>query len=91
MTEPIRWTVILLRQPNKILARLPADLRRRLLAALHKLEDDPRPQGYRKLEGYEDLYRVRVGDWRIIYAIRDAELIVLVVEVAPRGSAYRDL
>jgi mRNA-degrading endonuclease RelE of RelBE toxin-antitoxin system len=38
-----------------------------------------------------DLYRVGVGDWHITYAIKDAELIVLVVEVAPRGGAYRGL
>ena len=85
------WQVILLREPKKILAKVPADLRRRILARLHELESDPRPAGCKNLTGYTDLYRVRVGDWRITSAIKDAELIVLIVEVAPRGGAYRDL
>jgi mRNA interferase RelE/StbE len=85
------WQVILSREPKKILDKVPADLRRRILARLHELESDARPTGCKKLTGYRDLYRIRVGDWRITYAIKDAELIVLVVEVAPRGGAYRDL
>ena len=85
------WQVILLREPKKILAKVPADLRRRILARLHELESDPRPASCKKLAGHDDLYRVRVGDWRVTYAIKDAELIVLIVEVAPRGGAYRDL
>jgi mRNA interferase RelE/StbE len=85
------WQVILLREPKKILAKVPADLRRRILARLHELESDPRPANCKKLAGHDDLYRVRVGDWRVTYAIKDAELIVLIVEVAPRGGAYRDL
>ena len=85
------WQVILLREPKKILAKVPADLRRRILARLYELESDSRPAGCKKLAGHDDLYRVRVGDWRVTYAIKDAELIVLIVEVAPRGGAYRDL
>jgi len=85
------WQVILLREPKKILAKVPADLRRRILARLHEFESDSRPAGCKKLAGHDDLYRVRAGDWRVTYAIKDAELIVLIVEVAPRGGAYRDL
>ena len=91
MPEAGPWQVILLREPKKILARVPADLRRRLLAALHGLAADPRPVGCKRLKGYEELYRVRVGDWRVTYAVKDAELIILVIEIAPRGDAYRDL
>ena len=85
------WQVILVREPKKILAKVPADLRRRILARLHDLEINPRPPGCKKLAGYADLYRVRVGDWRITYTIKAAELVVLVIEVAPRGGAYKDL
>ena len=88
---PETWQVIVLREPKKILAKVPGDLRRRLLTALHELEVDPRPTGCKKLRGHEDLYRLRVGDWRITYAVKDAALIVLIVEVAPRGGAHRDL
>lgn len=52
---------------------------------------EPRPHGFTKLSGYENLYRIRVGDWRISYAIEDDALIVLVIEIKPRGDAYRNL
>jgi mRNA interferase RelE/StbE len=85
------WQVLLARQPEKILAKVPAELRRRLLDALHELRANPQPVGCTKLKGHENLYRVRVGDWRITYAKENATLIVLVVEIAPRGGAYRRL
>ena len=88
---PQEWTVILDRQPAKIIGRLPRDLPRRIDDVLTKLATDPRPAGGIKLRGYENLYRVRVGDWRIIYAIEADRLIILIIEIAPRGDAYRNL
>ncbi len=55
------------------------------------LAEEPRPAGCKKLRGYENLYRLRAGDWRLIYAIEDDQLVVLIIEVAPRGEAYRNL
>jgi mRNA interferase RelE/StbE len=86
-----RYTVILDRQPKKALGRLPKDLLQRIDRAILALADAPRPPGCKKLAGHDNLYRVRVGDWRISYAVEDDRLIVLVIEVAPRGEAYRDL
>ena len=60
-----------------------------LLAALEGLMDDPRPAGCKKLVGVVDEWRVRVGDWRIIYRIEDGRLVVLVVRVGPRKDVYR--
>jgi mRNA interferase RelE/StbE len=91
MTERAPWRLVIRRQPTKTLRKLPRDLRERIDRAILALSVDPRPTSSTKLTGYTDLYRVRVGDWRIIYAIKDAELIVLVIEVTPRGGAYRDL
>lgn len=85
-----RYTVQVTRPAEKLLRRLPQDLLRRLQKTIDGLAVDPRPPGAVMLTGY-DLYRVRVGDWRIIYAIQDDVLIVVVVEVAPRGGAYRKL
>lgn len=82
------WEVWLHRQPEKVLRRLPSELRHRLDRAILALADDPRPQGSRKLTGRE-LYRVSVGEWRIVYAVHEGEHIVLVLDVAPRGGAYR--
>ena len=92
MTEPAsHWSVVLLRQPEKMLHRLPKPLVQRLWEAIRGLREDPRPPGCRKLVGHEDLYRLRVGDWRISYAIQDERLIVLIIEIASRGAAYREL
>lgn len=65
-------------------ARISTPIRR----AIEKLSDNPRPPGCLKLVGEVDQWRVRVGDWRIVYAIFDGRLVVLVVTVAPRGGAY---
>jgi mRNA interferase RelE/StbE len=85
-----RWEIILEQQPQRVLRRLPRDLVQRLDKALLALADNPRPPGCKQLVGY-DLYRVRVGEWRIIYAIEDDRLVVLVLEIAPRSAAYRHL
>ena len=92
MTEPARgWSVILLRQPEKMMHRLPKDVVRRLWAAIQGLREDPRPPGCRKLVGHDNLYRLRVGDWRVSYAIHDERPIVLIIEIASTGAAYREL
>jgi mRNA interferase RelE/StbE len=83
------YTILLDRQPQKVLRRLPRDLLARIDRTILALADDPRPPGCRKLGGYQNLYRVRVGDWRISYAVEDDRLIVVVIEVAPRGAAYQ--
>jgi mRNA interferase RelE/StbE len=91
VTEGQRWVLLIGKGPEKTLRKLPRDLRERIDRAILALSGDPRPAGCKKLTGYADLYPDRVGDWRITYAVKDAELIVLVIEVALRGGAYRDL
>ena len=65
--------------------------RERLISEIEELANNPRPNGCKKLKGYEDLYRVRKGDWRIIYQIRDKQLIIVIVEVDTRDNVYRNL
>jgi mRNA interferase RelE/StbE len=91
MSETPAYQVIITRQAEKLLRRLPKDLLKRFDRAILELAHNPRPVGCKKLVGYENLYRIREGDWRIIYAIEDERLVVLVLEVASRGSAYRNL
>jgi mRNA interferase RelE/StbE len=89
MAKTAKWRVVINRKAQKSLRRLPRDLLQRLLSAIYSLEIEPRPPGSKRLVG-KALYRLRVGDWRIIYAIEDDKLLVLVVRVAPRGSAYQE-
>jgi mRNA interferase RelE/StbE len=86
-----RYAVQIVKSEQKVLERLPRDLLQRIRRAINGLATDPRPLGCKKLAGFENYYRVRVGDWRITYAIFDDTLIVLVIEVAPRSNAYRHL
>ena len=84
-----RWQVIIDRQPERVFRRLPKPLLQRIREKISSLATDPRPSGCKKLVGHDNLYRVRVGDWRISYAVEDDRLIILVIEVAPRSGAYR--
>jgi mRNA interferase RelE/StbE len=85
------WLVIIHRKAEKIIKRLDGETLERIRRVIHSLANEPRPAGVKKLTGHDNFYRLRVGDWRIIYAIEDDRLIVLVLEISTRGNAYRDL
>jgi mRNA interferase RelE/StbE len=69
--------------------KLDNTVRNRIRSKIDALESDPRPPGCRKLEGAEARYRIRVGDYRIVYEIRDAVLLILIVRVGHRREVYR--
>ena len=84
MTYQIRLAPAAVRQ----LRKLDPPGRRRVQAAIDLLAEDPRPPGARQLVGGAGEWRVRTGDFRIIYDIRNGELLVLVVEVGHRRDVY---
>jgi mRNA interferase RelE/StbE len=84
----MKYRVILPRSVQKELDRLPDDLMKRILARLGQLETNPRPADVKKLNG-RDAWRIRVGDYRVIYEIRDRELQILVITVGHRREIYR--
>lgn len=73
---------------RQLAALQPRD-RRRVARAIDALAAHPRPPGVDKLKGADDLWRVWVGDYRIVYTIADDRLLVLVVRVAHRRDVYR--
>jgi mRNA interferase RelE/StbE len=73
---------------QKDIKKIPQKDRKKLLARIDKLAIEPRPYGYEKLSGME-YYRVRQGNYRIIYSIQDTELIVLILKVGHRKDIYR--
>jgi mRNA interferase RelE/StbE len=75
----------------KELTKLDRPVARRIAAAVNALAEDPRPQGARQLVGYPGLWRIRTGDYRVVYRIKDAELVVLTLRIAHRSSIYRSL
>jgi mRNA interferase RelE/StbE len=62
-----------------------------LARVFHKIESlagDPRPSGCKKLRGYKDQWRVRIGDWRVIYIVDDTARLVSVTRIAHRSQVY---
>lgn len=82
------YTVIILRAARKAIASFPQADQRRILAAIDALADDPRPVGALKLTG-QAAYRIRVGNYRVVYEIDDGELVVTVTAAGQRGAIYR--
>ena len=72
----------------KELEAVPTKDRRRLVSRLQNLSSDPRPPGSEKLSGHE-LYRIRQGNYRILYSIQDQVLTILVIKVGHRRDVYR--
>jgi len=93
MVESARYAVEISRSAQRSLRSLLKDrqLLGRIDRAIRALALKPRPSGCKKLVGkrFDNLYRIRVGDWRILYAIEDDRLVVLILEVVPRDQAYR--
>lgn len=83
------YEVSLAERALKDLARLGEPVRERVFGRIERLATDPRPPGCRKLHGTSGLWRIRVGDYRVIYGIDDARRRVDVNAVRHRSDAYR--
>jgi len=77
------------RSARKALLALPRDMQRRIGTAIDMLASDPRRSGTRKISSSDILYRLRVGNYRVIYEIRDDRLVIYVVKVGHRRNVYR--
>ena len=70
--------------------KFPKHDRKAIYDKIDSLKEDPRPNGVEPLKGnWKGFYRIRIGNYRVIYTIRDAQLIVLIVKVAKRGEVYK--
>jgi mRNA interferase RelE/StbE len=87
----VRYTVEVSPAASRQIRKLDRNTQKRVLARLEKLEEDPRPHDASKLQSPEELYRIRVGDYRIIYHIEDDRLLILIVKVGNRREIYRNL
>jgi len=85
----LSYAVLIERRAQRALSRIPQQERDRIAATIRRLADEPRPHGVKKLTGRE-AWRIRVGDYRILYEIHDDRLVVLVVEIGHRRQVYRE-
>lgn len=83
------YSIRILRSAEKVLVGLDVPVQKRLTEAIRGLAQSPRPPGAVKMAGQE-LWRIRVGDYRVIYSIHDREIVVLITRIGHRREVYRD-
>ncbi len=86
---PARYRVDVSPQASRELAAFPKKDQQRIVDRIAALADDPRPATSKKLAGEHGLYRIRSGDYRIVYTVNDGGLLVLVVRIGHRREVYR--
>ena len=72
----------------KEIRSLPSDVKARVISAITNLGDNPRPRGCVKLKGSNTLYRIRVGNYRVVYEVISSELMIMVTRVRHRREVY---
>jgi len=83
------YTIEFSTEAERFLDRTDAKTSLRIAKAIGKLSADPRPPGCKKLVGVANEYRIRIGDYRVIYQIRKSVLMVFVIRIGQRGNIYR--
>ena len=86
-----RYRIELTRDALRDLAKLDKPVRRRVQGAIDRLADDPHPAGMIALRGAPGAFRIRVGDYRVIYVLRDDLLLVVVIDIGHRRDVYRNV
>ena len=82
------YAVVVSDRAARELEALPASVATRIYAKLEALASQPRPSGVKKLQGERDLWRIRIGEYRVIYSVNDRNRVVDVVRVRHRSKAY---
>lgn len=83
------YAVEFTKSASKELKKLHPEAAKKIAIAIDKLSHDPRKGNVRPMTGVKS-WRLRVGDYRVVYDINDGKLIILIIRVRPRGSAYRN-
>ena len=84
-----QYRVLFKTSADRALKKLPENIQRRIVGEVAMLAHNPRPAGVIKLTGAENLWRIRIGVYRVVYEIHDDRLVVLVLRVAHRKDVYR--
>jgi len=82
------YTIIFKPRARRELEKLPRAIAERIARAIDEFATQPRPPGCKKLAGPDDLWRIRVGDYRVVYQIGDERLIIVVVRIGHRREIY---
>lgn len=85
------WEIRIERKAQKALKKIPNPYKSNLIQAIDDLSIDPRPGGCTKLKGESEFWRIRVNSYRVVYQIKDNELLILVVRIGHRRDIYEGL
>ena len=83
------YEIIIKPSAEKSFAKLEKAQQIKIIKAIENLATNPRPQGFKKLKSLAELYRIRVGNYRIIYSIDNNVLIITVVKIGHRKEIYK--
>ena len=84
-----RYRIEISHTAEKQLKKLRQEDQRRVVKAMVSLGNDPYPKGSRKLTGYDDVFRIRVGEFRILYSVSAKKLIIIILKIGQRKDVYR--
>lgn len=76
---------------KKELRKLPVADRKIIIRKIQLLGDDPKPEGSSKLKGSRDLFRIRYGDYRVIYQVQKTVLVIIIIKIGHRREIYKNL
>ena len=89
------YKIVIAESATKELKRIPAKIQNRIFEKIDGLVEEPKPNGHKKLKNFDmpgsdhnEYYRIRVGDYRVIYAIEDEEITIFVMKIAHRKNVY---
>lgn len=85
----MKYKIFFSKPAQKQLSSIPKAALKKVAQKIEKLSSNPLPPGHEKMAGMDNCYRIRQGDYRIIYTIQDKELIVLVLKIGHRREVYR--
>ena len=86
----MHYKIIITHRAAKQLKKLPLKTRRLLIESIDELASEPRPKSCKKLTGYQNYWRIRSGNYRVIYAIEDNQLIITILQTGHRKDIYKD-
>ncbi|MEO7364453.1 MAG: type II toxin-antitoxin system RelE/ParE family toxin [Candidatus Saccharimonadales bacterium] len=88
---PQTYRIIYSKTAQKDIRTVPKQHLSAVASKISKLATSPRPRDSQKLKGYRNLYRIRQGDYRIVYGIEDMQLVVMVIKIGHRKDVYKQL
>ena len=84
-----KYKIEISRSAEKQLKKLPREDQQRIVKAILALAGEPVPRGARKLAGYDDVFRIRVGRYRILYTVSSGKLVIIILKMGHRKDVYR--